>query len=142
MPVAGIVTLIAVALVVAALAIYLITVAWLLQRVSFNLGTIIAGLRSIAFQTESLGQRFHRINGSLGASHQTLQRFVEELRRQEPQAVPTTPNEESGPGTTAVAGPGTSAEAGPGTTAEDSGGTPASGPTGRRKAGRRTTGLR
>lgn len=82
MPLAGIVTLIAVGLVVAALAIYLIWVALLLRRVSFNLGTIIAGLHSIAFQAEPLGRRLQRINGALESSHQTLQQFLEQKQRE------------------------------------------------------------
>lgn len=82
MPIAGVVTLIAVGLVVAALAIYLIWVALLLRRVSFNLGTIVAGLWSIAFQAEPLGRRMNRINQSLDASHRTLAQFVEQKQRQ------------------------------------------------------------
>lgn len=82
MPLAGIVTLIAVALVVAALAIYLIWVAWLLRAVSFNLGTIIAGLRAIAFQTGPVGQRFQQINSNLAESNTTLSRVVDRLQRQ------------------------------------------------------------
>lgn len=82
MPLAGIVTLIAVGLVVAALAVYLIWVALLLRRVSFNLGTIIAGLNAIAFQAEPLGRRLQRINGGLETSRQTLQQFLEQKQRQ------------------------------------------------------------
>lgn len=82
MPVAGIVTLIAVGLVVAALAIYLIWVTALLRAVSFNLGTIIAGVRAIGLQTEPLGQRFRQINSALGGSQQTLHRFVDELQHE------------------------------------------------------------
>lgn len=82
MPVAGIVTLIAVGLVVAALAIYLIWVAALLREVSFNLGTIIAGVQAIGLQTEPLGQRFRQLNRTLGESQQTLHRFVDELQRE------------------------------------------------------------
>lgn len=82
MPLAGIVTLIAVALVVAALAIYLIWVALLLRRVSFNLGTIVAGLWAIAFQAEPLGRRMNRINQSLDASHRTLEQFLQQKQRE------------------------------------------------------------
>lgn len=65
MPVAGIVTLIAVAVVVAALAIYLIRVIWLLNDASYNLGTVIAGLGAIAHQTEPLGDRIRGFNQNL-----------------------------------------------------------------------------
>lgn len=49
-----VVTLVAVLVVVAALAGYLITIAATLRDVSFTLGTIIIGLRSIANQTAPL----------------------------------------------------------------------------------------
>ncbi len=49
---ATIVTLIAVFLIVAALAGYLITIALTLRDVSFTLGTIIIGVRAIANQTQ------------------------------------------------------------------------------------------
>lgn len=51
---ATIVTLVAVFLVVAALAGYLITIAATLRDVSFTLGTIIIGVRAIANQTAPL----------------------------------------------------------------------------------------
>ena len=76
MPLAGIVTLVGVALVVAALAIYLITVAVLLRSVSFNLGTIIAGLNAIAMQTEQLRPQFDRVNRNLESARQTMDDFV------------------------------------------------------------------
>ena len=76
MPAAGVVTLIAIGLVVAALAVYLITVAVLLRSVSFNLGTIIAGVRAIGMQTEPLGRQFDRINRNLASTRQTMDDFV------------------------------------------------------------------
>jgi hypothetical protein len=105
MPIAGIVTLIGVALIVAALAIYLIWVAVLLRTVSFNLGTIIAGVRAIAMQAQPLGQRFRQINTNLGASQQTLHRFVEGLDPQH-QAAPSPSMEANAP----ISGPGTQAD--------------------------------
>ncbi|MDP9442052.1 MAG: hypothetical protein M3P34_07745 [Actinomycetota bacterium] len=54
MSLASIVTLIAVAIGVAAIALYLIIVAALLNRVSFTVGTILIGVRAIANQTQPL----------------------------------------------------------------------------------------
>ena len=105
MPLAGIVTLIGVALIVAALAIYLIWVAVLLRTVSFNLGTIIAGVRAIAMQAQPLGQRFRQINTNLGASQQTLHRFVEGLDPQHQAGY--SPNVEAN---APISGPGTQAD--------------------------------
>lgn len=132
MPLAGIVTLIAVGLVVAALAIYLIWVALLLRRVSFNLGTIIAGLHSIAFQAEPLGRRLQRINGSLESSHQTLQQFLEQKQR-ESQARGGAPRSSEGDGS----GRGTA-------TGRKSTGAKSTGrkSTGRKSTGRKSTGGR
>lgn len=52
----AVVTLVGVALTVLVLAVYLFTVAWILRHVSFTLGTVIAGLRAIANQTEPLDE--------------------------------------------------------------------------------------
>lgn len=65
MPAAGIVTLIGVALTVAALAGYLLHVIVLLRGTHFDLGTIVAGLRAIAHQTEPLGEVLTDITGDL-----------------------------------------------------------------------------
>lgn len=72
MPVAGIVTLIGVALTVAALALYLISVALMLRHVSFTLGTIIAGLWSIAHQTEPLRGVMDQVVNEVGQARSTL----------------------------------------------------------------------
>ena len=45
-------TLVGVAVVVAALAAYLITISWVLNRVSFRLGTVLIGVKAIVAQTE------------------------------------------------------------------------------------------
>ncbi|MGI9033136.1 MAG: hypothetical protein ACR2HY_05555 [Acidimicrobiales bacterium] len=52
---ATVVTLIGVFAIVAALALYLITIAMILKDVSFNVGTVLIGCRAIAAQTEPLG---------------------------------------------------------------------------------------
>lgn len=52
---ATIVTLVGVFVIVAALALYLITIALILKHVSFTVGTVLIGVRSIAHQTAPLG---------------------------------------------------------------------------------------
>jgi len=65
MALAGIVTLIGTAIVVAALAIYLTTIAMILKKVTFTLGTIIAGLGAIEHATQPTGSVVAEINGDL-----------------------------------------------------------------------------
>lgn len=62
---AGVVTLIATAIVVAALAIYLTTITLILKKVRFTLGTIIAGLGAIEHATQPTGSVVAEINGDL-----------------------------------------------------------------------------
>ena len=45
-------TLVGVAVIVAALAAYLITISWVLNRVSFRLGTVLIGVKAIVRQTD------------------------------------------------------------------------------------------
>ena len=45
-------TLVGVAIIVAALAAYLITISWVLNRVSFRLGTVLIGVKAIVAQTD------------------------------------------------------------------------------------------
>jgi hypothetical protein len=73
MPVAGIVTLVAIALTVLALAGYLLHVIWLLHRTSFALGTIVAGLRAIAFQTRPIGPIVRDIEADLAEVQTALE---------------------------------------------------------------------
>lgn len=73
MPAAGIVTLVAIALAVLAIAGYLLHVIWLLHRTSFALGTIVAGLRAIAYQTRSIGPIVRAINTDLAAVQDALE---------------------------------------------------------------------
>jgi hypothetical protein len=49
---ATIATLLGVAIIVAALAAYLITISYVLYRVSFRLGTVLIGVRAIVSQTD------------------------------------------------------------------------------------------
>jgi len=53
-PVIGL--LIGTALLVAAIAIYLIVVVWILRDVSFTLGTVLIGVRAISNQVEPVGE--------------------------------------------------------------------------------------
>ncbi|MCA1847268.1 MAG: hypothetical protein LC792_29585 [Actinobacteria bacterium] len=52
MSVASIVLFIGIGIAVAVIALYLITVAWILNRVTFTLGTVIVGVKSICRQVE------------------------------------------------------------------------------------------
>lgn len=72
MPLAGVVTLIGVALTVAVLAIYLIRVAVILNHVNFTLGTILAGVRSIAMGGEPLEHLIGEIYTHMDASRRAL----------------------------------------------------------------------
>lgn len=77
MPLAAVVTLIATALTVVVLAVYLIRVALILKHVNFTLGTVIAGVRAIANQTEPLGQVVNDINQELDGLRAALEALVE-----------------------------------------------------------------
>lgn len=55
MPTVAIVTLVLVFVLVAALALYLTVIAYCLYRVTFCLGTVLIGVRAIAYQTEPVG---------------------------------------------------------------------------------------
>lgn len=76
MPVAGIVTLVAIGLTVVALAFYLLHVLVLLRATSFTLGTIVAGLRAIAFQTRPVGEVVAAINDDLGEVKAALESIL------------------------------------------------------------------
>jgi hypothetical protein len=51
---ATILTLVGVAIIVAALALYLIMISWILNRVSFRLGTVLIGIKAIVHQVEDV----------------------------------------------------------------------------------------
>jgi hypothetical protein len=51
---ATILTLVGVAIIVAALALYLIIISWILNRVSFRLGTVLIGIKAIVHQVEDV----------------------------------------------------------------------------------------
>ncbi len=72
MHILSILTLVAVGLIVAALAVYLITIAVLLRKTLFTLGTINVGLRSIAQRVEPLEPILAEINGDLSGVRNAL----------------------------------------------------------------------
>lgn len=71
-----IVTLIAVFIAVAAIAIYLIVVAYILNRVSFTVGTVLIGVRAIAAQCEPLTPVVRDIVNDVAAIEQTMGSLV------------------------------------------------------------------
>ena len=71
-----IVTLIAVFIAVAAIALYLIVVAYILNRVSFTVGTVLIGVRAIASQCEPLAPVVRDIVNDVAAIEQTMGSLV------------------------------------------------------------------
>ncbi|MEX2291495.1 MAG: hypothetical protein WD794_14380 [Mycobacteriales bacterium] len=71
-----IVTLIGVALLVGALAIYLSLISYHLTKVNFTLGTVLIGVRSIANQTEPVGAVVSTIASEVGAIDDALKDLV------------------------------------------------------------------
>lgn len=74
--VATIVTLVGVFAIVAALALYLITIAMILKDVSFNVGTVLIGVRAIANQTAPLGPVIRDIVGDIRGIEDDLDALV------------------------------------------------------------------
>ena len=75
MDAAAIVTIAGVGLIVAALAVYLITISYILVRVSFTLGTILIGVKAIANRCDPLNP----IIGSILENVSTIQRELSDL---------------------------------------------------------------
>jgi hypothetical protein len=69
-PVIGL--LVGVAILVAALAIYLILIVWILWDVSFTLGTVLIGVRAISDQVEPVGDVVGGIAANVGAIDSAL----------------------------------------------------------------------
>lgn len=67
-----VVTLIAVAVLVGAIAAYLIIIASTLNRVSFTLGTILIGVRAIENQTRPLAQTLGSVAGDVVAVEEAM----------------------------------------------------------------------
>jgi hypothetical protein len=73
---ATVVTLVGVFVIVAALAIYLITIAAILRHVSFTVGTVLIGVRAIANQTAPLGPVVRDILGDGRAIEDDLESLL------------------------------------------------------------------
>ncbi len=69
-------TLVGVFVIVAALAIYLITIATILKHVSFTVGTVLIGVRAIANQTAPLGPVVRDILGDVRAIEDDLESLL------------------------------------------------------------------
>lgn len=69
-------TLIGVAVIVAALALYLITISAILRQVSFNVGTVLIGVRAIANQTAPLGPVIRDITADVRAIESDLEGLI------------------------------------------------------------------
>jgi len=76
MGLATIVTLVGVAIIVAALAFYLITIAKTLQHVSFTVGTVLIGVRAIAAQCQPLQPVIRDIANDVSAIDDDLEALV------------------------------------------------------------------
>ncbi len=76
MGLATIVTLIGVAIIVAALAFYLITIASALKHVSFTVGTVLIGVRAIAAQCQPLQPVIRDIANDVAAIDDDLEALV------------------------------------------------------------------
>ncbi len=69
-------TLVGVFVIVAALAIYLITIAVILRHVSFTVGTVLIGVRAIANQCAPLGPVIRDILGDVRAIEDDLESLL------------------------------------------------------------------
>ncbi len=86
MPVVAIVTLVLIAVLVGAIAAYLVIIALTLRDVSFTLGTVLIGVRSIAFQCEPVGDVLTGIGGDVKAIEGALGDIVAGAGRPAPPA--------------------------------------------------------
>lgn len=73
---ATVVTLVGVFVIVAALALYLITIAAILKHVSFTVGTVLIGVRAIANQCAPLGPVVRDILGDVRAIEDDLESLL------------------------------------------------------------------
>lgn len=77
MPAAAVVTLILTAVLVLALAYYLLRVVLILRHVNDQLGKVTFGVRAIAHQTEPIGELVDEMNGNLTAVAGALEDLVD-----------------------------------------------------------------
>ncbi len=73
---ATVVTLIGVAIIVAAIALYLINISLILNHVSFTVGTVIIGVKAIAQACEPLAPVIRDINNNINAIDEDLEALV------------------------------------------------------------------
>jgi|SRR5438270_2686797 hypothetical protein len=73
---ATVVTLLGVAIAVAAIALYLINICVILNHVSFTVGTVIVGVKSIAMATEPLAEVVRDIQNNIAAIDEDLEVLV------------------------------------------------------------------
>jgi hypothetical protein len=76
MGLATIVTLVGVAIIVAALALYLINICMILSHVSFTVGTVIIGVRAIGQACEPLAPVIRDIRNDIAAIDEDLEALV------------------------------------------------------------------
>lgn len=79
MSAAAIVSLLLIAVLVAVLAFYLITVIVILRRATDTLGKITFGVRAIAHRTEPLGELLGDVNTNLSAVAGALEQLVDDV---------------------------------------------------------------
>lgn len=79
MSLAAVVSLVLIAVLVAVLAFYLITVIVILRRATDTLGKITFGVRAIAHRTEPLGELLGEVNGNLTAVAGALEELVADV---------------------------------------------------------------
>ena len=73
---ATVVTLLGVAIIVAAIALYLINIVLILNHVSFTVGTVIIGVRAIAQACEPLAEVIPQIRNNVAAIDEDLEALV------------------------------------------------------------------
>ena len=76
MSVESILLFIGLAVAVAIIAIYLCTVSWMLRDVSFTVGTVLVGVRSIALQVQPIGGVVREIVRDIQAIEEDLEGLV------------------------------------------------------------------
>ncbi|GAC1380333.1 MAG: hypothetical protein NVS3B12_31070 [Acidimicrobiales bacterium] len=84
MPIAAVVSLVITAVIVAALAFYLIRVVLILRHAVDTLGKVTFGVRAIALRTEPLGPVLTEVNANLGAVAGALEGLVAKAISREP----------------------------------------------------------
>ncbi|MDQ3095956.1 MAG: hypothetical protein M3Q82_08390 [Actinomycetota bacterium] len=84
MSIAAIAALVVTAVLVLALAFYLLWVVWILRRLVDTLGKVTFGVSAIAHRVSPIGAVVKDINGNLGAVAEALEGLVTELQDESP----------------------------------------------------------